>query len=260
MAAQVQMFCSLVFTNICICLWRIRVLSNNLHANENSLRNQYAFSAALSHSHSSSLTRPRSLGRELVPCAAFAMNARFEIFVCVSPGIFQATRPRSLGRELVPCAAFAINFRFGVFECVSPGICEAARSTPQVRNSYRVGWRVYAPKIPVFSVNKFRTPLGVFRPVAIKYRTPLRISGTWFPWTAGNIEHEALHVMSARDARISIFVSVFQFYSPLASTSRKARLLSRKTRPSLFPNVTWLALPLRKSSGPKSAEVCLLRV
>ena len=75
-----------------------------------------------------------------------------------------------------------MNFRFGFFECVSPGICEAARSNPQVRNSYRVGRRVYAPKIPVFvSVNKFRTPLGVFRPVAIKYRTPLRISGTCFP-------------------------------------------------------------------------------
>ena len=79
-------------------------------------------------------------------------------------GIFQATRPRSSGRELVTCVAFATNFRFGFFECVSPGICEAARSNPQVRNSYRVGRRFYAPKIPVFvSVNKFRTPLGVWR-------------------------------------------------------------------------------------------------
>ena len=83
----------------------------------------------------------------------------------------------------------------GAKQCVSPGICEAARSNPQVRNSYRVGRRVYAPaKIPVFvSVNKFRTPLGVCRPVAIEYQTPLRISGTCFPRTAGNIEHEACH-------------------------------------------------------------------
>ena len=113
---------------------------------------------------------------------------------CFLLGIFQAARPRSSGRELVPCAAFAMNFRFGFFECVSPGICEAVRSNPQVRNSYRVCRRVYAPKIPVFvSVNKFRTPLGVCRPIAIEYQTPLRISGTCFPRTAGNIEHEACH-------------------------------------------------------------------
>ena len=36
-------------------------------------------------------------------------------------GIFQATRPRSSGRELVQCAAFAMNFRFEIFVCVSPG-------------------------------------------------------------------------------------------------------------------------------------------
>ena len=55
------------------------------------------------------------------------MNAHFEIFVCVSPGIFQATRPRSSGRELVPCAAFAMNARFEIFVCVSPGIFQATR-------------------------------------------------------------------------------------------------------------------------------------
>ena len=140
-------------------------------------------------------TRPRSSGRELVQCAAFAINFRLIFLYVFLLGIFQATRPRSSGRELVPCAAFTMNFRFGFFECVSPGIREAARSNPQVRNSYRVGRRVYAPKFPVFvSVNKFRTPLGVCRPVAIEYQTPLRILGTCFPGTAGNIEHEACHV------------------------------------------------------------------
>ena len=46
---------------------------------------------------------------------------RFGFFVCVSPGIFQAARPRSSGRELVPCAAFAMNFRFDFFVRVSTG-------------------------------------------------------------------------------------------------------------------------------------------
>ena len=105
-------------------------------------------------------------------------------------GIFQATRPRSSGRELVPCAAFAINFRFGFFNVFLLASLRRRVQDPQVRNSYRVGRRVCAPKIPVFvSVNKFRTPLGVCRPVAIEYQTPLRISGTCFPRTAG--EHRA---------------------------------------------------------------------
>ena len=53
--------------------------------------------------------RPRSSGRELVPCAAFAMNFRFEFFVRVSTGIFQAARPRSSGRELVPCKSTCLR-------------------------------------------------------------------------------------------------------------------------------------------------------
>ena len=63
-------------------------------------------------------------------------------------GIFQAARPRSSGRELVPCAAFAMNFRFEFFVRVSTGIFQA--QDPQVGNSYRVSRLVYAPKISVF--------------------------------------------------------------------------------------------------------------
>ena len=47
----------------------------------------------------------------------FALNFLYVFLL----GIFQATRPRSSGRELVQCAAFAIYFRFEIFVCVSPG-------------------------------------------------------------------------------------------------------------------------------------------
>ena len=64
-------------------------------------------------------TRPRSPGRELVQCAAFAMNFRFEFFVGVSPGDLSGDAPKILrsGTRTVS----AMNVRFEIFECVSPG-------------------------------------------------------------------------------------------------------------------------------------------
>ena len=141
-------------------------------------------------------TRPRSSGRELVQCAAFAINLLrinllrlicFECFVCVSPGYLSGDAPKILRS--------GINFRFGFFNVFLLASLRRRVQDPQVRHSYRVGRRVYAPKIPVFVCEQISDAVWVFRPVAIEYQTPLIISGTCIPRKAGNIEHEAYHVL-----------------------------------------------------------------
>ena len=133
-------------------------------------------------------TRTRSSGRELVPCAAFAMNffALDFLYVLLLGSFRRRAQDPQVGNSYrVPRSRrmFAFNFLYVILL----GSFRRRAQDPQVGNSYRVTRLVYAPKISVFvSVNTFRTPLRVCRPVAIKYQTPLGISGTCFPRTAGN--------------------------------------------------------------------------
>ena len=152
---------------------------------------------------------------------------------------------------------FALNFLY-VFIL---GSFRRRAQDPQVGNSYRVSRLVYAPKISVFvSVNKFRTPLRVCRPVAIKYQTPLGISGTCFPEQQGTSRMKL--IMNTLDVFNNIDSACPDGYFHLCWNERERE----RSRPTTFTNKTAItARPdgefwLRESSGAEPPLGCAGRV